>query len=129
MEVYNFRKGSVVFDLTAYFKASTNATDHKLTEVMKAGTADSNFTIIEIELIQSYPCIQVCATKDQPKSKTWIFVSIGCGVVILVLLVIILFLVVSSSFWLSLADSELGASLQKCYGSLTEMSHAINSNF
>ena len=131
VKVYNFRQGSVVFDLTASFKASTNATAHMLTEVMKARKADSTFNIIEIELKQSYPCIQVCATTNQPKSETWTFkyVSIAFGVVIIVLLVIILLLVVSRLLWLSLADQVLGASLQKFYSSHPEMSHAINSNF
>lgn len=98
VEVYNFRQGSVVFDLRAYFKASTNATAHMLTEVMKARKAGSKFNIIAIELKQSYPCIQVCATTNQPKSETWIFkyVSIAFGVVITVLLVIILLLVVQN---------------------------------
>ena len=107
--VYNFRQGSVVFDLKAYFKASTNATAHMLTEVMKARKAGSKFNIIAIELKQSYPCIQVCATTNQPKSETWIFkyVSIAFGVVITVLLVIILLLVVSRLLWLSLADQVL----------------------
>lgn len=96
VEVDNFRQGSVVFDLTAYFKASTNATANMLTEVMKARKADSKFNIIEIELKQSYPCIQVCATTNQPKSETWKYVSIAFGVVITVLLVIILLLVVQN---------------------------------
>lgn len=129
VEVDNFRQGSVVFDLTAYFKASTNATANMLTEVMKARKADSKFNIIEIELKQSYPCIQVCPTTNQPKSETWKYVSIAFGVVITVLLVIILLLVVSRLLWLSLADQVLGASLQKFYSSHPEMSHAINSNF
>lgn len=131
VKISNFRQGSVVFDLTAYFKASTNATAHMLTEVMKARKADSTFNIIEIELKQSYPCIQVCATTNQPKSETWIFkyVSIAFGVVITVLLVIILLLVVSRLLWLSIADQVLAASLQKFYSSHPEMSHAINSNF
>lgn len=96
VEVYNFRQGSVIFDLTAKFKASTNATAHMLTEVMKATKADSKFNIIEIELKQSYPCIQVCTRTDQPKSETWKYVSIAFGVVITVLLVIILLLVVQN---------------------------------
>ena len=101
MEVYNFRKGSVLFDFTAYFTALTNATEDRLAELMKAGKAGSNFKIIEIiELKQVYPRIQVCATTNQPKSKTWIFVSVACGVVIIVLLVIIIFLVVSRLLWL-----------------------------
>lgn len=133
VKVYNFRQGSVVFDLTAYFKASSNATAHMLTEVMKARKADSKFNIIEIELKQSYPCIQVraTATTNQPTSETWSFkyVSIAFGVVITVLLVIILLLVVSRLLWLSLADQVLGASLQTFYSSHPEMSHAINSNF
>ena len=129
VEVSNFRKGSVVFDLTAYFKASTNARAHMLTEVMKARKADSRFNIIEIELKQSYPCVQVSTGTNQPKSETWKYVSIAFGVVITVLLVIILLLVVSRLLWLSLADQVLGASLQKFYSSHPEMSHAINSNF
>lgn len=129
VKVYNFRQGSVVFDLTASFKASTNATAHMLTEVMKARKADSKFNIIEIELKQSYPCIQVCGRTNPPKSETWKYVSIAFGVVITVLLVIILLLVVSRLLWLSLADQVLGASLQKFYSSHPEMSHAINSNF
>lgn len=106
LEVYNFRKGSVVFDFTAYFKASTNATEDKLHEVMKDAKANSNFTIIEITVLKKcYPCI--CAITSQPRSATLIVVSIVCGVVITVLLVIILLLVVSRLFLLSLADPVL----------------------
>ena len=97
VEVYNFRKGSIIFDFTVYLKSTSSVSQDKLNDVIKKGEGSSKFTIESVNVEQKFPCKTPTKNPETQESglERWIIVLIASGAVIVILLILVLIFVVS----------------------------------
>ena len=97
VEVYNFRKGSIIFDFTVYLNSTSSVSQDNLNDVIKKGEGSSMFTIESVNVEQKFPCKSPTRKPETQESglERWIIVLIASGAVIVILLILVLIFVVS----------------------------------